>query len=180
MGPVAAGAMTDFLRPEARAALWRWREVLFAAALAALGLWWALGSFGVVKWLGVVLVLLALGVGFAGWQRTRFRQGGQGPGVVVLDERRLVYMGPLTGGAMDVADMTRLELEPAALPAPHWVLTGVGGQGLAIPVNAEGAEALFDVFAALPGIRSGTMLDVLERTPGARVTVWEKERTLLH
>ena len=172
--------MADFLRPEARAALWRWREVLFAALLAALGLWWALGSFGVVKWLGVVLVVIGLGLGWAGWQRARFRQDGQGPGVVILDERRLVYMGPLTGGAMDVADLTRLELEPAALPAPHWVLTGVGGQDLAIPVNAEGAEALFDVFATLPGIRSAQMLAVLERTPHARVTVWERERPLLH
>tara|TARA_R100000935_G_scaffold10270_1_gene20529 strand:- start:3844 stop:4383 length:540 start_codon:yes stop_codon:yes gene_type:complete len=172
--------MAEFLRPQARATLWRWREVLFAGALAALGLWWALGSFGLVKWIGIVLVLLAAAIAAAGVQRARFRQDGQGPGIVMLDERRLVYMGPLTGGAMDVADLTRLELEPAAMPRPHWVLTGVGGQALAIPVNAEGAETLFDVFAALPGIRSGSVLDVLERTPGARVTVWEKERTLLH
>ena len=172
--------MADFLRPEARATLWRWREVLAASALEALGLWWAIEGMGVVRWLGGTLVLIATGLGFAGVQRARFRQDGQGPGIVMLDERRLVYMGPLTGGAMDVADMTRLELEPAALPAPQWVMTGIGGQTLAIPVNAEGAEALFDVFAALPGIRSNQMLDVLERTPGARVTVWETKRTLLH
>ncbi|SHF45429.1 hypothetical protein SAMN05444339_106153 [Loktanella atrilutea] len=172
--------MAEFLRPAARAALWRWREVLVAGALAALGLWWAVESMGIVRWLGVTLVAIAAGAGIAGVQRARFRQDGQGPGIVMLDERRLVYMGPLTGGAMDVADMTRLELEPAAMPAPHWVLTGVGGQDLAIPVNAEGAEALFDVFAALPGIRSRAVLEVLERTPGARVTVWEKTRTLLH
>lgn len=172
--------MAEFLRPAARATLWRWREVLAAGALAALGLWWAVESMGIVRWLGVTLVAIAAGAGFAGVQRARFRQDGRGPGIVMLDERRLVYMGPLTGGAMDVADMTRLELEPAAMPAPHWVLTGVGGQDLAIPVNAEGAEALFDVFAALPGIRSRAVLEVLERTPGARVTVWEKTRTLLH
>ncbi|SEM69160.1 hypothetical protein SAMN04488003_103139 [Loktanella fryxellensis] len=171
--------MSDFMRPAARAALWRWREVLAALAVATLGLWWGLNSFGVVRWLGVVLVVAAAGLGAAGVQRARFRQDGQGPGVVSLDERRLVYMGPLTGGAMDVADLTRLDLDPAARPA-HWVLTGVGGQGLAIPVNADGAEVLFDVFAALPGIRSGELLAVLERTPGSRVTVWEKRRTLLH
>ncbi len=175
-----ADSPTGFLRPAARAALWRWREVLFAAGLAALGAWWALGSFGVVRWIGVTLVVLAVAIAAAGVQRARFRQDGRGPGVVVLDERRLVYMGPLTGGAMDVADLTRLELEPEARPSPHWILTGIGGQGLAIPVNAEGAEALFDVFAALPGIRSQAVLDVLERTPGARVTVWEKVRTVLH
>ncbi len=172
--------MSDFLRPEARAALWRWREVLFAAAIGTLGLWWAIASMGIVRWIGVALVAIAIAVAAAGIQRARFRQDGQGPGIVMLDERRLVYMGPLTGGAMDVADLTRLELEPAAIPTPHWVLTGVGGQDLAIPVNAEGAEALFDVFAALPGIRSRAVLDVLERTPGARVIVWEKTRTLLH
>ena len=172
--------MAGFLRPEARATLWRWREVLAAAALGAIGLWWAIGSFGVLRWLGVALAVGAAALAVAGVQRARFRQDGQGPGIVKLDERRLVYMGPLTGGTLDVADMTRLELEPMAIPAPHWVLTGVGGQSLAIPVNAEGAEALFDVFAALPGVRSRAVLDVLERTPAARVTVWEKERTLLH
>lgn len=172
--------MADFLRPEARAVVWRWREVLFAAAIGVLGLWWAWGSFGVVRWIGVALLGIAVVLALAGVQRARFRQDGTGPGIVTLDERRLVYMGPLTGGAMDVADLTRLELEPAARPAPHWVLTGIGGQSLAIPVNAEGAEALFDVFAALPGISSRAMLDVLERTPGARVVVWQRKRPLLH
>lgn len=172
--------MADFLRPEARAVLWRWREVLFAGAIGLLGLWWALGSFGVVRWIGVALLVIAAALGVAGVQRARFRQDGIGPGIVRLDERRLVYMGPLTGGAMDVADLTQVELEPAALPAPHWILTGVGGQILEIPVNAEGAEALFDVFAALPGISSRAVLDVLERTPGARVVVWQKTRPLLH
>jgi hypothetical protein len=172
--------MVDFLRPEVRAALWRWREVLLALVVGSLGLWWLLGSFGIVRVMGFVLLLLAAGIAVAGLQRARFRQGGIGPGVVTVDERRLVYMGPLTGGALDVADMTRLEIEPAAIPAPHWVLTGVGGQALAIPINAGGAEALFDVFAALPGMKTQAVLDVLERTPGARVVVWEKDRPLLH
>ncbi|RYH01625.1 hypothetical protein EU805_13285 [Salipiger sp. IMCC34102] len=171
--------MARFMRPEVRAALWRWREVIFAAGLAAVGLW-AAQSLGVVRWIGWTMVALGAALAVAGVQRARFRQDGQGPGIVALDERRLVYMGPLTGGAMDVSDLTQLELEPQALPAPHWILTGVGGQVLEIPVNAEGADELFDVFAALPGIRTHAMLDVLQRTPDARVTVWQKVRPLLH
>ncbi|KQI68246.1 hypothetical protein AN189_10465 [Loktanella sp. 3ANDIMAR09] len=171
--------MAQFIRPQARAALWRWREVFAALGLVLLGLWWA-QSFGVVRWLGWALVLIGVALALAGVQRARFRQDGQGPGIVALDEGRLVYMGPLTGGAMDVADLIRLELEPQALPAPHWILTGAGGQRLEIPVNAEGSEQLFDVFAALPGIKTQAMLDVLARTPDARIVVWQARRPLLH
>ena len=171
--------MRSFLRPEARNALWRWREVLFAGAVALIGLWLA-QSFGVVRWIGWALVALGAALAVAGVQRARFRQAGQGPGIVAVDEGRLVYMGPLTGGAMDIADLIRLELEPQALPAAHWILSGAGGQRLEIPVNAENAEELFDVFATLPGIRTGAMLDALSRTPDVRVTVWQRERPLLH
>ena len=171
--------MSGFLRPEARAALWRWREVLFAAVVALVGLWLA-QSFGVVRWIGWTLVALGAALAVAGVQRARFRQEGRGPGIVAVDEGRLVYMGPLTGGAMDIADLTTLELEPQAIPAPHWILSGAGGQRLEIPVNAENAEELFDVFATLPGIRTREMLDVLSRTPDARVTVWQRDRPLLH
>ncbi|MBS1301019.1 hypothetical protein [Loktanella sp. SALINAS62] len=171
--------MPRLIRPQARAALWRWREVLLAGGLVLLGLWLA-QSFGVVRWLGWTFMVIGAGLAVAGVQRARFRQDGQGPGIVALDERRLVYMGPLTGGAMDVDDLIALELEPMALPAPHWVLSGAGGQQLEIPVNAEGADQLFDVFASLPGIRTRAVLDVLERTPGARVTVWQKTKPLLH
>lgn len=172
--------MAEFLRPAARATLWRWREVIAGFGVVVLGAWWLATFFSPVQWLGWAFVLIGLGIGLAGAQRAMFRQGTGGPGVVQINERRLAYFGPLTGGVMDVADLTKLELEPAALPAPHWVLTGVGGQNLEIPINAKGADALFDVFASLPGIRTDAMLHVLQRTPDARVTVWTKSRPLLH
>jgi hypothetical protein len=51
---------------------------------------------------------------------------------------------------------------------------------VAIPINAAGAEDLFDVFAALPGIKTNTVLDELSRTPDARVIVWSRDKPLLH
>ena len=172
--------MADFIRPQARATLWKWREVIVAIGIFTLGLWWLSAFYPPVRWVGWVFVVLGGILALAGLQRARFRQSGQGPGVVNIRERRLAYMGPLTGGVIDVDDLTRLELEPKALPAPHWILSGIGGQSLAIPINADGAEALFDVFATLPGIRTGQVLDVLSHTPQARVTIWSRSRPLLH
>lgn len=172
--------MSDFLRPEARAFLWRWRDTLVGLALIALGLWWGLRFFGALKWLGYVVILLGVTIAVAGVQRARFRQAGLGPGVVQINERRLSYFGPLDGGVMDVSDLMRLELDPTAHPDANWILTGVGGQRLCIPVNAAGAEDLFDVFAALPGIKTEQILAVLSRTPDARVVVWGRMRPVLH
>lgn len=172
--------MADFMRPEARAGLWRWREVIVGLILLGCGLWWAIGGFGVVRGIGVVVCVVAGALIIAGIQRGRFRQAGKGPGVVQVTERRLAYFGPLTGGAIDIEDVTRLELEPKAIPVAHWIVTGMGGRRLEIPVNATGADALFDLFGALPNLNTEQMLDVLSHTPEARVLVWERAPDLLH
>ena len=49
--------MAEFLRPEARAALMRWREVLLAGAVAALGLRWGLAAFGALQIVGWAMVV---------------------------------------------------------------------------------------------------------------------------
>lgn len=172
--------MADFIRPEVKALAWRWRELIFAELLFFLGLWWALTSSGAVKWMGWVVVVLAIGLSIAGILRGRFRQSGQGPGVVKIVERRVGYFGPLTGGAIDLDQAAMLELEPNAKPAPHWVLSDTNGQVVEIPVNAEGAEALYDAFASLEGINMQATVDVLSRTSTERVVIWQKERRLLH
>lgn len=171
--------MNEFFRPEARALLWRWHELLVALGMICLGLWWGLGSFGALQWLGFILLLSGAVLAVAGYQRGRFRHGSGGAGVVQVDERRLSYFGPLTGGVIDMEDVTRIEFDPSGKPA-HWVLTAPGAQVLAIPVDAEGADMLFDLFAALPGIRTEAMLDVLSRTPDARVIIWRRGVPRLH
>ncbi|WP_322890311.1 MULTISPECIES: hypothetical protein [unclassified Yoonia] len=172
--------MADFFRPEARAFFWRWREVLAAAGLALFGLWWGLNAAGVTVWLGYLVGAIGLGWAFAAIQRARFAQDGEGPGVVQVRERRLAYFGPLDGGILDLDDLTEVALDPRSYPDPSWILTGIGGQRIAIPINAAGADALFDVFAGLPGIKTGTVLDVLSRTPDALVVIWSRARPLLH
>ena len=42
----------SFVRPEARASIWRWRETLMGTAILALGLWWMLGTPGLLQWIG--------------------------------------------------------------------------------------------------------------------------------
>ena len=166
----------SFVRPEARAALWRLREVLAAGALAALGLYW-LTSRGLVVGLGAACLLAAVALAVVGVQRARFRIGSGGPGIVSVDEGQIAYFGPLTGGVVALDDVLRLSLESAGLPA-HWVIDRAGGDPLHIPVTAEGAETLFDAFAALPGLRTERMIGELRRPHGGRTVIWQREGTV--
>jgi hypothetical protein len=163
----------SFFRPEAKAALWRWRELLAAAGLGGLGVWWTLGPGGLLGWIGAVLIALAGAIAVIGLQRGRFRTGAGGPGVVMVDEGEIAYMGPLTGGAVAITDIERLALDPTARPA-HWLLERAGAMPLCIPVNAEGAEALFDAFATLPGLRTERMLAELGGGASGPVVIWER------
>ena len=45
---------------------------------------------------------------------------------------------------------------------------------LFIPVNAEGSDGLFDVFAALPGLRTERMLSQLRAGGAHPVVIWER------
>lgn len=163
----------SFVRPEARAALWRWREVLVALGLVAVGLWWGLGTSGLLPWVGGALALAGAALAAAGVQRARFRAGAGGPGVVRVDEGQIAYFGPFTGGAVARSEITALALDTGAEP-PHWVLSQPGHDDLHIPLTAEGAEALFDVFASLPGLRTERMLAEMQRQAGAPVVIWRK------
>jgi len=163
-----------FVRPGAKDALWRWRETLAGAAVSALGGYLAVTSYGVTAAAGVSLTIIGALLIFAGLQRTRFRVGRGGPGVVHVDERRVTYYGPLDGGVVSIDALERVELEPRSKPAAEWVLTETGQPGLHIPTNAENAEVLFDVFATLDGIRTERMLAELRRNPDARVTIWSR------
>lgn len=163
----------SFIRPEAQAELLRWREVMIGAAIALLGLYWALsvgGLLGIVGWglapAGAVYALIGL-------RRVRFRQDGQGPGVVRIDEGKISYFGPLQGGAVAASELQRLTLDPTSRPAT-WVLEQPGSPPLHIPVNAAGSDALFDAFSALPGLDSRQVLRHLERHPNMPTVIWER------
>ncbi|MCF2904739.1 hypothetical protein L0666_07050 [Octadecabacter sp. CECT 8868] len=156
------------IRPEIKAGIWRWREVIFAIALALLGLRWAFASFGIVQWLGWGLAALGIALAFGAAQRVRFRPDSDGPGVVTLDERRVTYLGPIDGGVAELDLMVQLDLTPA----PAWRLINRDGSYTDIPTNARGVEALFDFFTALPHMKTEYMLSLLERPQNAQMTVW--------
>lgn len=156
------------IRPEIKAGLWKWREVIASAAVFCVGIWWGLASFGIVQWLGWGLAVLGVGFALSAAQKVRFQSDGDGPGVVTLDERRVTYLGPLDGGVADLDLMVQLDLTRA----PAWRLINGDGHYIDIPTNAKGADRLFDVFTALPGMKTEYMLSVLARDRPVQMTVW--------
>lgn len=165
----------SFIRPQASAAILRWREVLVGLAVLATGAWWAFGLRGPLAWIGWVVMLAGAALVFAGIQRARFRSTGRGPGIVRVTEGQIAYFGPLDGGAVALSEITRLSLLSDAKPA-HWVLSQPGQPDLYIPLTAEGADALFDAFTSLPGIGTEKMLAAM-RAPSRRlVVIWQRHR----
>lgn len=165
--------MSEFLRPEARQALHRWREVIAAGAGLVIGLHWGLTSFGIMAWIGWILVLVSLAFGYAGIQRLRFDPGAGGAGVVEVSERQIAYFGPLTGGVMALDDLVAIDALGDARPV-HWRLRSSDGATIDIPLNAEGAEALFDAFSALPGIKVASLIAASRTREAGTVMVWRR------
>ncbi|UWQ92113.1 hypothetical protein QEZ52_04865 [Aliisedimentitalea scapharcae] len=163
----------SFIRPEARAAIWRCRELIAGVGIGVLGVSWVVGTAGLIWWLGWVLVAIGAAGTIIGLQRLRFRIGVGGPGVVQVDEGQISYFGPLTGGAVALSELERLRLDHTATPA-HWVLDMPGHPSLHIPVNAEGVDALFDAFTTLSGLRTERMLSELRKPGSHQVVIWER------
>lgn len=166
----------SLIRPKAAQALIRWRDPLIGAAVLALGLYW--GFFtggGLLHWVGYVVALGGCALIVAGLQRLRFRRGGGGPGIVAITEGQISYFGPLNGGAVALSELDALSLDPTEKPA-HWILVQPGQPALHIPVTASGADALFDTFATLPGIRTEHMLRQLQQGAAAPVLIWRSAR----
>ncbi|WP_111429767.1 hypothetical protein [Rhodobacteraceae bacterium DSL-40] len=153
----------SFVRPEVAARFARWREVLLWAAVAALGLW--LGARGLAQgaWLVALpggLALLTGGLLLRGAiRRVRFAALPPGEGVVMVDEGRIGFFGPTTGGFIDLAALCRVEIRPGR--APCWRLVADDGTVLDIPAGARGNEHLPDVLGVLPGIDFGAGLATL-------------------
>lgn len=166
----------SFIRPEVRASLARWREVIAGGVTLALGLQLALTSYGALFLIGTALALAGAALVVAGVQRARFRSGGGGAGVVDLDERRITYFGPFGGGAVSVDDLVEIGVDPSR----SWLIRDANGTHLMIPMNAEGADALFDAFAAVPGLTPARLVEAVRSTPRQYTTIWAKPQGRLH
>jgi hypothetical protein len=161
----------SLIRPEAQAAIWRWREVLFGLSLLLLARWWGLTAFGVLRWVAAALMLSGVLLTVAGLQRGRFRLGNAGAGVVQVVEGQLAYFGPQAGGAVALSELAMVSLDNRHRPS-RWVLCQPGFDDLEIPVNATGGEALFDAFAALPEFQVDVMLQQLRYPSDGTVVIW--------
>ncbi len=156
------------IRPAARAGLYRWREVAFGAGIAAIGLWlFVLGGF-VLGPLGVGVIALGAGLALTGWRRLRFSQEVAAPGVVEVIEGEVRFFGPTFGGAVSLADLREIRLMTMH-GRRLWRLKQTDGQTLLIPIDAAGAEGLYDAFATLPGMDMPALLATLlpDQTTGS-------------
>jgi hypothetical protein len=162
------------LRPEVIALFARWNETLAALVFAAFGLW--LFSIGGLffQGLGALVVLAGLAGAILAYRRLRFAREVDQPGIVEIDEAELRYLGPQGGGFASLAEIVEVELLADLSGRLWWRVSEAGGNVLAIPAAAQGADQLFDAFARLPGLSPAALLAALDGPKDRPVTVWRK------
>ncbi len=152
------------IRPELVQAAYRGREVIFGGMLAAAGVWTALRGGYVLLPSGLAIACLGLVWAVTAWRRMRFAQGVAAPGIVEIDEGQIGYLGPDAGGYVAIPDLTELRLVDMR-GRRLWQLRQSDGQALLIPVDATGADRLFDAFASLPGMDTAALVSALAPPP---------------
>lgn len=172
----------SFFRPEALAALGRVAEPVLTAVLAGWLVFRALDSTGLAA-----AALLALAGGAAVWSVAAAgrsvmaaRSHGRTPeaGVVEIDEGRIAFFGPESGGVVALDSLVVV----AAVPGPDgspavWSLLTEDGTRLSVPAGARGAGRLPDTLAALPGFDSLAAPRLLSRVPpGGSAVLWRRPR----
>ena len=173
------------IRPEVRAMITRYSEVLAGAAIVLLGIL-AFSQFGLFwQGLGILLVVTGLAFAWTAWRRVRLTAKTQdGPGVVEVDERQITYFAPLGGGAVSINDLARVTIltsdqGPVAQDV-NWLLEENGGSRLLIPNSAEGAAQLFDALSPLKGVDFEAAIRAMGSTATDSFVIWAKDPVRLH
>lgn len=170
--------MTPQFRPEIMAHLHRWREVLTGAGLALAGLWvFARGGL-FFQALGAVLAAGGIGWAVQGLRRLRFHRPARAPGVVDVLEGQISYLSPHPGRGGFVSIPGMVEIGLLSRPGERaWRIAQEEGPAVLIPVDALGAERLFDVFAGLPGLDMAALIVALEDPgPASDRLLWRRPR----
>ncbi|OYX43689.1 MAG: hypothetical protein B7Z02_08205 [Rhodobacterales bacterium 32-67-9] len=165
------------MRPEVAAGLVRWREVIASVAALAIGGWLVWLGGWLLMPLGAAVAVLAVAWGLIALRRLRFLRGVAAPGVVEVDEGQIGYFGPTFGGFVALSDLAEVRLA-VFYGARHWRLKTTAGEVLLVPVDAAGAEKLYDAFAALPGIDMARLAAAIDRGVET-LPLWRRETTAL-
>ncbi|GHF00689.1 hypothetical protein GCM10016455_22130 [Aliiroseovarius zhejiangensis] len=169
----------SFVRADALATLTRYREALIGANIILFGLWWAWGSLGAIKWIGLTITAVGAAILWSGLRHARIRAGHGGVGVVQVDERQITYLAPVGGGFASLDDVGRIEIATDRAGLAVWRFR-TGNEILFIPVRAEGAEALFDALTALPGANIDAAIRAANQPPNDTVVIWQRGVAKLH
>lgn len=150
------------IRPELIAATRRAQEVIWATGVMAFGAWliW-LGGYLLVP-LGTAVIALGASLAIMAYRRMRFAQDTLAPGIVEVDEGQIGYLGPTIGGYVSLPELAELRLVTMR-GRRLWRLKQTDGQTILIPVDAAGADRLFDAFASLPGMDSAALVAAVGR-----------------
>ena len=145
------------IRPEITETALRYREALGAGVVVLVGLWlMSLGGYVLVP-LGAIVAAIGAILTLTAFRRARFAQTVAAPGVVELDERQVSYLAPELGGFISLDELVEIRLL-SMRGRRMWRLKQSDGQALLIPVDAEGAQKLFDVFTSLPGMDTAELV----------------------
>ncbi|SUZ33094.1 hypothetical protein ROE7235_02862 [Roseibaca ekhonensis] len=155
----------NLIRPELAEGLRRWSEVLASLALSGFGLWTLQSYDRFIQILGAAIIVTGLGLALLAWRRLRFQRDTEAPGIVQVVEGQISYFGPETGGFVGLGQVVELHLVDHGTA---WRLV-TPEEELSIPVAAQGADALFDAFAQLPGLRMSDVLTALDHPQPTRV-----------
>ncbi|MEM8742915.1 MAG: hypothetical protein AAGE13_15655 [Pseudomonadota bacterium] len=198
----------SFLRGEAVSLVIRGAEPLLAG-LAALWLGASALRLGLGGQIAAILpaagaALAALWCGVSGTRLAiALRRGSEdlpGPGVVLVEEGRISYFGPIgvpiggpigtatsgqsqggdiTGGIIRLDDLLSIDLLPATRKdrARIWRFCDLTGAELQIPETAEGAENLPDALGHVPGLSYQTMATALLSRSSQVQPVWRRPAT---
>lgn len=160
----------------------KWSEplVMTAALLFALWLYLRADATGNAALLVIASILIgaALALLFLAIRRVRLHTEKHGFGMVEVEERKITYFGPDTGGAVSLDDLSKVEIVSTRaagyVDVTYWQLTDRWGNVLIIPAGAEGSDAMVDSFAALSGVKYDLIIAAMAAADDAVFTIWKK------
>jgi hypothetical protein len=178
----------SFLRPEAKAVLLQWREVILGLGLVLLGMWLGLGASGLVWFFAVAIVGIGAALAWTGGQRARIQRREGGRGVIELDELQLSFLDAGSGAVVALSEVTRIEIEitgAATGPGPghddmFWIFTRPGESAARIPASAVGSDKMIDALAGFPGANYENVIKASGASDAGLFVIWQKSRPLLH